>query len=111
MLNRRAFSEVLYEQPRTTRLKEDARQVEFVRIGQALKLEAIVKGDAPTSLASTGTGSIFKKPPWEPQCFYAAFIHSGNIIGDSYGDDSIFICADAGTFLIRGNSDRKLQKL
>lgn len=102
MLNRRAFSEVLYDAPRTSRLKEDARQVEFVRIGQALKLEAIVRGDAPTSLASTGTGSVFKRPPWEPQCFYAAFYHRGNIVGDSYGHDSIFLCTDEGTFLIRG---------
>lgn len=71
-LNRRAFSEVLYDAPRTSKLKEDARQVEFVRIGQALKLEAIVRGDAPTSLASTGPGSCFKRSPWEPQCFYAS---------------------------------------
>lgn len=48
MLNRRAFSDVLAETPRHSRLKEDSRQIEFVRIGQALKLEAIVRGDAPT---------------------------------------------------------------
>lgn len=103
MLNRRAFSEVLYDAPRTSKLKEDARQVEFVRIGQALKLEAIVRGDAPTSLASaSGPGSVFKRPPWEPQCFYAAFHHRGNIIGDSFGHDTIFIASDEGTFLIRG---------
>lgn len=102
MLNRRAFSEVLYDAPRASRLKEDARQVEFVRIGQALKLEAIVRGDAPTSLASTGPGSVFKRPPWEPQCFYAAFHHRGNIVGDSFGHDSLFLATDEGTFLIRG---------
>lgn len=102
MLNRRAFSEVLYDAPRASRLKEDARQVEFVRIGQALKLEAIVRGDAPTSLASTGPGTIFKRPPWEPQCFYAAFHHRGNIVGDSFGHSSLFLATDEGTFLIRG---------
>lgn len=103
MLNRRAFSEVLYDAPRMSKLKEDARQVEFVRIGQALKLEAIVRGDAPTSLASaSGPGSVFKRPPWEPQCFYAAFHHRGNIIGDSFGHDTIIIASDEGTFLIRG---------
>lgn len=106
MLNRRAFSEVLYDAPRMSKLKEDARQVEFVRIGQALKLEAIVRGDAPTSLASAGgPGSVFKRPPWEPQCFYAAFHafhHRGNIIGDSFGHDTIIIASDEGTFLIRG---------
>lgn len=34
MLNRRAFSDVLAETPKHSRLKEDARQIEFVRIGQ-----------------------------------------------------------------------------
>ncbi len=82
MMNRRAFSEVLYDAPRTSKLKEDARQVEFVRIGQALKLEAIVRGDAPTSLASAGPSSMFKRPPWEPQCFYAAFYQSGTVVGN-----------------------------
>ncbi|XP_037029821.1 GTPase-activating Rap/Ran-GAP domain-like protein 3 isoform X2 [Bradysia coprophila] len=101
MMNRRAFSEVLYDAPRTSKLKEDARQVEFVRIGQALKLEAIVRGDAPTSLASAGPSSMFKRPPWEPQCFYAAFYQSGTVCGDSFGNDSIFICTNEGTFLIR----------
>lgn len=135
MLNRRAFSEVLYDSPRSSKLKEDARQVEFVRIGQALKLEAIVRGDAPTSLASAaGTGSVFRRPPWEPQCFYAAFTHrsahsTGNggsssnasahhghhaahgaqhICGDSMGADGVFIACDAGTFLIREDQSESL---
>lgn len=102
MLNRRAFSEVLYDAPRTSKLKEDARQVEFVRIGQALKLEAIVRGDAPTSLASASPGSVFKRPPWEPQCFYPSFHHRGNLVGDSFGHDSIFIATDEGTYLVKG---------
>lgn len=96
MMNRRAFSEVLYDAPRTSKLKEDARQVEFVRIGQALKLEAIVRGDAPTSLASAGPSSMFKRPPWEPQCFYAAFYQTGNVVGmsamNSISKIQFFLC-------------------
>lgn len=34
MLNRRAFSDVLSDTSKTSRRKEEARQVEFVRIGQ-----------------------------------------------------------------------------
>lgn len=48
------MSEVLPEGGRSSRRREEARQVEFVRVGQALKLDTIVKGDAPTSLANTG---------------------------------------------------------
>ena len=53
-LQRRALGEVLPEGGRSSRRREEARQVEFVRVGQALKLDTIVKGDAPTSLANTG---------------------------------------------------------
>lgn len=108
MLNRRAFSEVLYDAPKTSKLKEDARQVEFVRIGQALKLEAIVRGDAPTSLASTVPSSVFKRPPWEPHCFYANFMHRGHLVGDSWGRDALFMATDEGTFLIREDQTHQM---
>lgn len=37
MLNRRSFSDVLPESPKSARKKEEARQAEFVRIGQVNK--------------------------------------------------------------------------
>ncbi|KAJ3605989.1 hypothetical protein NHX12_028032 [Muraenolepis orangiensis] len=43
MLNRRSFSDVLPESPKSARKKEEA-----------LKLKTIVRGDAPTSLVTTG---------------------------------------------------------
>ncbi|XP_065303017.1 GTPase-activating Rap/Ran-GAP domain-like protein 3 isoform X2 [Dermacentor albipictus] len=96
MLNRRAFSDVLPETPRGSRRKEEARQVEFVRIGQALKLDTIVKGDAPTSLATT---SLFKREPWEPQCFYPDFPHD-IVCGDSWGNNKLVLGTESGIFLI-----------
>ncbi|XP_075553462.1 GTPase-activating Rap/Ran-GAP domain-like protein 3 isoform X3 [Dermacentor variabilis] len=96
MLNRRAFSDVLPETPRGSRRKEEARQVEFVRIGQALKLDTIVKGDAPTSLATT---SLFKREPWEPQCFYPDFPHD-IVCGDSWGNNKLVLGTECGIFLI-----------
>ncbi|XP_054086487.1 GTPase-activating Rap/Ran-GAP domain-like protein 3 isoform X2 [Zeugodacus cucurbitae] len=110
MLNRRAFSEVLYDVPRTSKIKEDARQIEFVRIGQALKLEAIVRGDAPTSIASASPCTIFRNPPWEPHCFYPSFLHRGTLAGDSFGsnDDSLFIATDDGTYLMKEDQSHQL---
>ncbi|XP_029409205.2 GTPase-activating Rap/Ran-GAP domain-like protein 3 isoform X2 [Bactrocera dorsalis] len=110
MLNRRAFSEVLYDVPRTSKLKEDARQIEFVRIGQALKLEAIVRGDAPTSIASASPCTIFRNPPWEPHCFYPTFLHRGTLAGDSFGsnDESLFIATDDGTYLMKEDQSHQL---
>nr|XP_045581398.1 GTPase-activating Rap/Ran-GAP domain-like protein 3 [Procambarus clarkii] len=115
MLNRRAFSDVLPDPPRSSRRKEEARQVEFVRFGQALKLDTIVKGDAPTSLATTG---LFKRTltegsngspsssttalharPWEPQCCYPDFPFEV-VCGDSWGENRLLLATIEGVFLV-----------
>ncbi|XP_060525674.1 GTPase-activating Rap/Ran-GAP domain-like protein 3 isoform X2 [Cylas formicarius] len=110
MLNRRAFSDVLADTPRHSRLKEDSRQIEFVRIGQALKLEAIVRGDAPTSLASTGAaGTVFKRSPWEANCFYPVFPSFPIVAADSWGENRLAIATEEGTFVVEdGNSHRPI---
>lgn len=108
MLNRRAFSDVLAETPRHTRIKEDARQIEFVRIGQALKLEAIMRGDAPTSLASAGCGA-YRRSPWEPNCFYPVFpACEGVVCGDSWGDTRLVIGTEEGTFLVEDGCGHRI---
>ncbi|XP_015903214.1 GTPase-activating Rap/Ran-GAP domain-like protein 3 isoform X3 [Parasteatoda tepidariorum] len=104
MLNRRAFSDVLSDASKTSRRKEEARQVEFVRIGQALKLDTIVKGDAPTSLATT---SLFKREPWEPQCFYPDFPHE-IVCGDSWGDNRLVLATEDGTFVVEEGASHRL---
>ncbi|CAH1967347.1 unnamed protein product [Acanthoscelides obtectus] len=103
MLNRRAFSDVLADTPRHSRLKEDSRQIEFVRIGQALKLEAIVRGDAPTSLASAGgvsPGVVFKRSPWEANCFYPVFPAQAVTAADSWGENRLIVAAEEGTYIM-----------
>ncbi|CAL1295904.1 unnamed protein product [Larinioides sclopetarius] len=112
MLNRRAFSDVLSDASKTSRRKEEARQVEFVRIGQALKLDTIVKGDAPTSLATT---SLFKRElpksnpclPWEPQCFYPDFPHE-IVCGDSWGDNKLVLATEDGVYFVEEGSSHRL---
>ncbi|XP_037735450.1 GTPase-activating Rap/Ran-GAP domain-like protein 3 isoform X7 [Chelonia mydas] len=95
MLNRRSFSDVLPESPRSARKKEEARQAEFVRLGQALKLKTIVRGDALTSSATT---SLYKKEPWESQCFCSNFPHEV-VCADSWGQ-SLLVSTDVGVLLI-----------
>nr|XP_038962122.1 GTPase-activating Rap/Ran-GAP domain-like protein 3 isoform X7 [Rattus norvegicus] len=95
MLNRRSFSDVLPESPKSARKKEEARQAEFVRIGQALKLKSIVRGDAPSSLAASG---ICKKEPWEPQCFCCNFPHEA-VCADPWGQ-ALLVSTDAGVLLV-----------
>ncbi|NXC18777.1 GARL3 protein, partial [Corythaeola cristata] len=95
MLNRRSFSDVLPESPKSTRKKEEARQAEFVRLGQALKLKTAVKGDATANLATT---SFCKKEPWESQSFCSNFPHEV-VCADSWGQ-SLLVSTDDGILLI-----------
>ncbi|CAN8019583.1 unnamed protein product, partial [Ixodes persulcatus] len=71
---------------------------------KALKLDTIVKGDAPTSLATT---SLFKREPWEPQCFYPDFPHE-IICGDSWGNNKLILGTEAGIFLIEEGLTHRL---
>uniref|UniRef100_H2LFX5 GTPase-activating Rap/Ran-GAP domain-like protein 3 n=1 Tax=Oryzias latipes TaxID=8090 RepID=H2LFX5_ORYLA len=92
MLNRRSFSDVLPESPKSARKKEEARQAEFVRIGQALKLKTIVRGDAPTSLVTTG---LCRKEPWESQSFCSTFPYE-IVCADSWGQSLLVATDTAG---------------
>ncbi|XP_018595988.1 GTPase-activating Rap/Ran-GAP domain-like protein 3 isoform X4 [Scleropages formosus] len=98
MLNRRSFSDVLPESPKSARKKEEARQAEFVRIGQALKLKTIVRGDAPTSLVTTG---LCRKEPWESQSFYNSFPYE-IVCSDSWGQSLLVATDTMGVMLLDG---------
>ncbi|XP_013862053.1 GTPase-activating Rap/Ran-GAP domain-like protein 3 isoform X5 [Austrofundulus limnaeus] len=98
MLNRRSFSDVLPESPKSARKKEEARQAEFVRIGQALKLKTIVRGDAPTSLVTTG---LCRKEPWESQSFCSTFPYE-IVCSDSWGQSLLVATDTAGVMLLDG---------
>ncbi|KAK7802740.1 hypothetical protein U0070_007183 [Myodes glareolus] len=85
----------LHKSPKSARKKEEARQAEFVRIGQALKLKSIVRGDAPSSLAASG---MCKKEPWEPQCFCSNFPHEA-VCAEPWGQ-ALLVSTDAGVLLV-----------
>ncbi|XP_014295743.1 GTPase-activating Rap/Ran-GAP domain-like protein 3 isoform X3 [Microplitis demolitor] len=93
MLNRRALSDVVET---SGRRREETRAVEMVRVGQALKLEAIVRGLAPTSLATVGP---LKPRPWEPRCIYPDFHHE-LVCGDIWSDNKLILATENGTFLV-----------
>ncbi|XP_034235197.1 GTPase-activating Rap/Ran-GAP domain-like protein 3 isoform X2 [Thrips palmi] len=105
MLNRRAFSDVLPDAPRgvsgsaSSRRKEETRQVEFVRFGQGLKVDTIERGDAPTSLATSG---LFKRAPWEPMCFYPDFSQEV-VCGDSWGDSRLVVATEQGVYIVNND--------
>ncbi|KAA8584399.1 hypothetical protein FQN60_008184 [Etheostoma spectabile] len=73
MLNRRSFSDVLPESPKSARKKEEARQAEFVRIGQ----------------------------PWESQSFCSTFPYE-IVCADSWGQSLLAATDTAGVMLLDG---------
>ncbi|XP_055959069.1 GTPase-activating Rap/Ran-GAP domain-like protein 3 [Patella vulgata] len=89
VLYRRAFSDVIQDS-HGSRRKEEVRRTEFVRVGQTLKLKTILKGDAPTSLVTTG---LLKREPWEPQRCFPDLPYS-IVCGDSWGDKLIIATTD-----------------
>ncbi|XP_039303829.1 GTPase-activating Rap/Ran-GAP domain-like protein 3 [Solenopsis invicta] len=101
MLNRRALSDVV-EAP--GRRREETRAVEMVRVGQALKLEAIMRGLAPTSLATVGP---LKPRPWEPRCIYPDFPHEV-VCGDVWLENRLILASENGTFLIEDGVTHRL---
>ncbi|XP_043581370.1 GTPase-activating Rap/Ran-GAP domain-like protein 3 isoform X2 [Bombus pyrosoma] len=86
------------------RRREETRAVEMVRVGQALKLEAIVRGLAPTSLATAGP---LKPRPWEPRCIYPDFPHEV-VCGDVWLDNKLILATENGTFLIEDSLSHRL---
>ncbi|XP_076182297.1 GTPase-activating Rap/Ran-GAP domain-like protein 3 isoform X2 [Ptiloglossa arizonensis] len=86
------------------RRREETRAVEMVRVGQALKLEAIVRGLAPTSLATAGP---LKPRPWEPRCIYPDFPHEV-VCGDVWLDNKVILATENGTFLIEDSLSHRL---
>uniref|UniRef100_A0A803T5F5 GTPase activating Rap/RanGAP domain like 3 n=1 Tax=Anolis carolinensis TaxID=28377 RepID=A0A803T5F5_ANOCA len=85
--NRRSFSDVLPESPKSARKKEEARQAEFVRLGQVCVSNAVI-----TTLCNT---TII---PWESQCFCSNFPHDV-FCADSWGQ-SLLVSTDVGVLLL-----------
>ncbi|XP_015599413.1 GTPase-activating Rap/Ran-GAP domain-like protein 3 isoform X2 [Cephus cinctus] len=101
MLNRRALSDVV-ETP--GRRREETRAVEMVRVGQALKLEAIVRGLAPTSLATVGP---LKPRPWEPRCIYPDFPYEV-VCGDVWSENRLILATENGAFSVEDGLSHRL---
>ncbi|KAM7368780.1 hypothetical protein PAMP_013087 [Pampus punctatissimus] len=65
---------------------------------KALKLKTIVRGDAPTSLVTTG---LCRKEPWESQSFCSTFPYE-IVCADSWGQSMLAATDAAGVMLLDG---------
>ncbi|KTG46823.1 hypothetical protein cypCar_00038974, partial [Cyprinus carpio] len=66
---------------------------------KALKLKTIVRGDAPTSLVTTG---LCRKEPWESQSFCSSFPYD-IVCGDSWGQSLLVATDSAGVMLLEAS--------
>lgn len=99
---RKSWNDVITDQSRGNRRKGMEREQAFLQFGQSLKLNKIVKGDAPTSLAST-SGNL-KVEPWKPQCILEDF-STKIFCGDSWGD-SLVLGTEDGIQMLQGAKRR-----
>nr|CAH8842348.1 unnamed protein product [Trichobilharzia regenti] len=91
---RRAFSDVVVDSFNgVTTSKEQSRNDAYIRYGQMLKLNTIIRGDAPTSSITSGQS---KKNLWQPKLIHKC-TQSEIICGDVWGDNLI-ISTEQGTF-------------
>ncbi|CAH8494706.1 unnamed protein product [Dicrocoelium dendriticum] len=96
-LSRRTFGDAVIDSFNgITTTKEQNRVDEYIRYGQNLKLNTIIRGDAPTSSVTIGRSKI---NPWQPTRFNTSF-HVEVVCGDSWGDHLI-VSGEAGSFLLK----------
>ncbi|CAH8517496.1 unnamed protein product [Heterobilharzia americana] len=91
---RRAFSDVVVDSFNgVTTSKEQSRNDAHIRYGQMLKLNTIIRGDAPTSSITSGQS---KKNLWQPKLIHKC-TQSEIICGDVWGEHLI-VSTEQGTF-------------
>ncbi|KAM7540608.1 hypothetical protein Aperf_G00000023525 [Anoplocephala perfoliata] len=93
---RRAFSEIVQDTAESSpSAKDQNRKDAFIRFGQMLKLNTIIRGDAPTSCITTG---ISKQIPWQPRRLHMK-IHGDVVSGDTWGK-VLLTCVDGGVYAL-----------
>ncbi|BHF58309.1 GTPase-activating Rap/Ran-GAP domain-like protein 3 [Sparganum proliferum] len=93
---RRAFSEIVPDSSEGSPVaKEHNRNEAFIRFGQMLKLNTIIRGDAPTSCITTG---ISKHIPWQPHRLHMK-LHGEITCGDAWGKVMV-VGSDFGAYAL-----------
>ncbi|XP_065068004.1 GTPase-activating Rap/Ran-GAP domain-like protein 3 isoform X1 [Rhopilema esculentum] len=88
--------------PRRPRRRSEVQRRAFVETGQLLKVNKILQGDAPTSLANSGGVITSRSSPWEPDCITSVFPLKV-VAGDSFGD-GLLLATDRGLYTVQGDS-------
>ncbi|XP_072935150.1 GTPase-activating Rap/Ran-GAP domain-like protein 3 [Epargyreus clarus] len=98
MLSRRALSDV-WSGGAGAGGAGAARTERFLHVGQALKLDAVLRGDAPTSLVSTGSGGA-RRAPWEGRVWRAAPLPATPICAEQLAEGRLLLSTTSNTYIL-----------
>ncbi|XP_047514656.1 GTPase-activating Rap/Ran-GAP domain-like protein 3 isoform X1 [Pieris napi] len=98
MLSRRALSDV-WSGGAGAGGAGAARTERFLHVGQALKLDAVLRGDAPTSLVSTGSGGS-RRAPWEGRLWRAAPLPATPVCAEQLDESRVLLSTTSNTYIL-----------
>ncbi|XP_052753176.1 GTPase-activating Rap/Ran-GAP domain-like protein 3 isoform X3 [Galleria mellonella] len=98
MLSRRALSDV-WSGGAGAGGAGAARTERFLHVGQALKLDAVLRGDAPTSLVSTGSGGS-RRAPWEGRVWRAAPLPATPVCAEQMTEGRLLLSTTSNTYIL-----------
>ncbi|GBP72255.1 hypothetical protein EVAR_103255_1 [Eumeta japonica] len=99
MLSRRTFGGVVWQRRHERRRRRAHRT--FLHVGRALKLDAVLRGDAPTSLVSTGCGGA-RRVPWEGRMWRAAPLPAAPLCADQLAEGRLLLSTTSNTYILEG---------
>ncbi|KAL4709832.1 hypothetical protein ACJJTC_001286 [Scirpophaga incertulas] len=76
-----------------------ARTERFLHVGQALKLDAVLRGDAPTSLVSTGSGGS-RRAPWEGRVWRSAPLPATPVCAEQMSEGRLLLSTTSNTYIL-----------
>ncbi|KAL0895981.1 hypothetical protein ABMA27_011973 [Loxostege sticticalis] len=98
MLSRRALSDV-WSGGAGAGGAGAARTERFLHVGQALKLDAVLRGDAPTSLVSMGSGGS-RRAPWEGRVWRSAPLPATPVCAEQMSEGRLLLSTTSNTYIL-----------
>ncbi|XP_049698443.2 GTPase-activating Rap/Ran-GAP domain-like protein 3 isoform X1 [Helicoverpa armigera] len=99
MLSRRALSDV-WSGGAGAGGAGAARTEHFLHVGQALKLDAVLRGDAPTSLVSSGRCGGSRRAPWEGKVWRAAPLPATPVCAEQLAEGRLLLSTTSNTYIL-----------
>ncbi|CAG9575575.1 unnamed protein product [Danaus chrysippus] len=106
MLSRRALSDV-WSGGAGAGGAGAARTERFLHVGQALKLDAVLRGDAPTSLVSSGSGGS-RRAPWEGRLWRAAPLPATPVCAEQLAEGRLLLSTTSNTYILEESGTTKV---